>query len=63
MILKVIRFFSLLLVTLTFGLTWCHVMEIPGKLRLDGAQWLTVQQGDRARHSRGAVRSRDCHSR
>jgi hypothetical protein len=40
---KTIRYFSLLLVTLTFGLTWCHVMEIAGKLRLDGAQWLTVQ--------------------
>jgi hypothetical protein len=37
------RFFSLLLVALTLGLTFSHVMEIPGKLRLDGAQWLAVQ--------------------
>jgi hypothetical protein len=42
--LKFLRFLSLLLVTLTFGLTWCHVMEIPGKLRLSGEEWLTVQQ-------------------
>jgi hypothetical protein len=40
---KFLRFLSLLFVTLTFGLTWCHVMEIPGKLRLRGEQWLTVQ--------------------
>ena len=43
MTLKILRFLNLLLVTLTFGLTWCHVMEIPGKLRFDGAQWLAVQ--------------------
>ncbi len=24
-------------------MTFCHVMEIPGKLRLGGAAWLTVQ--------------------
>jgi hypothetical protein len=42
--LKATRFLSLLLVALTLGMTFCHVMEIPGKLRLDGAAWLTVQQ-------------------
>jgi hypothetical protein len=41
--LKATRFFSLLLVALTLGMTFCHVMEAPGKLRLDGATWLTVQ--------------------
>jgi hypothetical protein len=44
MTLKATRFLSLLLVALTFGMAFCHVMEIPGKLRLNGAQWLTVQQ-------------------
>jgi hypothetical protein len=39
--LKATRFLSLLLVALTLGMTFCHVMEIPGKLRLDGAAWLT----------------------
>jgi hypothetical protein len=43
MALKTTRFLSLLLVALTLGMTFCHVMEIPGKLRLDGAEWLTVQ--------------------
>jgi hypothetical protein len=42
--LKVLRFITLLLVTLTLGLVFAHVMEIPGKLRLDGQTWLTVQQ-------------------
>src|SRR5215469_1745167 len=41
--LKALRFINLLLVVLIFGLTWAHVMEIPGKLRLSGPQWLTVQ--------------------
>lgn len=41
--LKLLRFVNLLFVTLTFGLTWCHVVEIPGKLRLSGSQWLDVQ--------------------
>jgi hypothetical protein len=43
MILKTVRYLSLLLVALTLGLTFAHVMEIPGKLRLDGATWLAVQ--------------------
>ena len=43
MALKTVRFLSLLLVALTLGMTFCHVMEIPGKLRLGGAAWLTVQ--------------------
>jgi hypothetical protein len=41
--LKPLRFVNLLLVVLIFGLAWCHVMEIAGKLRLDAAEWLTVQ--------------------
>ena len=41
--LRPLRFVNLLLVALTFGLTWCHVMEIPGKLRLNGPEWLSVQ--------------------
>jgi hypothetical protein len=43
MVLRTLRFCNLLLVALTFGLTFCHLMEIPGKLRLGGAEWLTVQ--------------------
>ena len=43
MTLRTLRFADLLLVALTLGLTACHVMEIPGKLRLPGPDWLTVQ--------------------
>ncbi len=43
MTLKVVRYLSLLLVALTLGMTFAHVMEIPGKLRLDGTTWLAVQ--------------------
>jgi hypothetical protein len=39
-----LRFVTLLLITLVFGLAFAHVMELPGKLRLDGPAWLTVQQ-------------------
>jgi hypothetical protein len=44
MALRVVRFLALLCVALTLGLAFAHVMEIPGKLRLPGEVWLTVQQ-------------------
>jgi hypothetical protein len=31
-------------VALILGLAFAHVMELPGKVRLDGPTWLTVQQ-------------------
>ncbi len=40
---KTLRFANLYLVALTLGLVFAHVMEIPGKLRLDGPTWLAVQ--------------------
>jgi Domain of unknown function (DUF1772). len=43
MTLRIVRFASLFLVALILGLAFCHVMEIPGKLRLSGPEWLTVQ--------------------
>jgi hypothetical protein len=43
MTLRIARFLSLLCVALTLGLAFCHVMENAGKLRLGGADWLTVQ--------------------
>jgi len=43
MILKATRFVNLVLVALTLGLAWAHVLEHPGKLRLDGPSWLRVQ--------------------
>lgn len=43
MLLKFVRFFNLLLVALTLGLTFSHALEYPGKARLTGAEWLVVQ--------------------
>ncbi len=40
---KSMRYANLFLVALTMGLVFAHVMEIPGKLRFDGATWLVVQ--------------------
>jgi hypothetical protein len=44
MALKAVRVLSLVFVALILGLTFAHVLEIPGKLRLAGPDWLTVQQ-------------------
>ena len=44
MSLRVVRFLALACLALTLGLAFAHVMEIPGKLRLAGEVWLTVQQ-------------------
>ena len=41
---KVIQFLAALMVALILGLAFAHVMELPGKLRMDGPTWLTVQQ-------------------
>lgn len=43
MLVKCVRFVTLLLVGLTLGLLWAHVLEWPGKLRLASSQWLAVQ--------------------
>jgi hypothetical protein len=43
MVLKMIRFVSLICAALAFGLTITHDLEIPGKQMLSGTDWLTVQ--------------------
>lgn len=43
MLLRILRFVSLLCATLVLGLTLTHDLEIPGKERLSGAAWLDVQ--------------------
>ena len=40
---RLLRIACLTCVVLTLGLSFAHVLEIPGKLQLDGAQWLMVQ--------------------
>src|SRR5437764_13077345 len=43
MLLKSLRFVSLLCAALALGLTLTHDLEIPGKQMLSGASWLVVQ--------------------
>ena len=43
MLLKTLRFVSLVCAALAFGLTITHDLEIPGKQMLNGANWLAVQ--------------------
>ncbi len=40
---RALRTACLTCVALTLGLSFAHVLEIPGKLQLDGPQWLMVQ--------------------
>jgi hypothetical protein len=44
MLVKTLRFVSLLCAALALGLTLAHDLEIPGKQMLSGADWLVVQQ-------------------
>lgn len=43
MLLKTLRFISLLLTALTLAPLYAHVLELPGKMTLSGAEWLAVQ--------------------
>jgi hypothetical protein len=40
---RLLRFLTLLGIALILGLAFAHVAELPGKLRLAGTDWLTVQ--------------------
>ena len=44
MLVKTLRFVSLLCAALTLALTLAHDLQIPGKQMLRGADWLIVQQ-------------------
>ena len=39
-----LRLAGLVCALLIFAMAFAHVMELPGKLRLDGSSWLTIQQ-------------------
>ncbi|HEX7734386.1 MAG TPA: hypothetical protein VF458_05980 [Ktedonobacteraceae bacterium] len=43
MVLKCLRFVSLVCAALAMGVTIAHDLEIPGKDLLNGAEWLTIQ--------------------
>lgn len=41
---RVLWFFSVFLMALTLGLSWCHVVQIPPQLSWSGPFWVTVIQ-------------------
>jgi hypothetical protein len=41
---KTVRFASLFLTALLSGMLFCHVLEMPEKMKLSPSTWLTVQQ-------------------
>jgi hypothetical protein len=45
MLVKSLRFVSLLCAALALGITVTHDLEIAGKRTLSGAEWLAVQHG------------------
>jgi hypothetical protein len=42
--LKTLRFLSLFLSALLAGMLFCHLLELPNKMKLSATTWLTVQQ-------------------
>ena len=43
LVIRPLRFCATLCASLVMGLTLSHVLQAPGSLNLDGAEWLTVQ--------------------
>jgi hypothetical protein len=41
---KTWRFITIVFASLSMGLAFCHLMEMPAKLRYDGGLWLTLLQ-------------------
>lgn len=44
MVLKLVRFISLICAALIAGIAFCHALELPNKMTLPAETWLTVQQ-------------------
>jgi len=44
MVLKLVRFISLICAALIAGIAFCHALELPNKMALPAETWLTVQQ-------------------
>lgn len=43
-LLKIWRFIAIMLTALSMGTALCHLLEMPPKLHIDGALWLTLLQ-------------------
>jgi hypothetical protein len=44
MMVRIWRLATIMLAALDMGMAWCHVLELPAKMRYDGPQWTRVQQ-------------------
>lgn len=44
MFLKTWRFITIILTALLMGTAFCHVLEMPAKMRIDGPLWMVLQQ-------------------
>jgi hypothetical protein len=44
MFLKTWRFITIILTALLMGTAFCHVLEMPAKMKIDGPLWMTLQQ-------------------
>jgi len=44
MLVKILRFVAVMLIALSMGVALCHLLELPAKIELDGATWLTLLQ-------------------
>lgn len=39
MLVPIWRFATIMLAALNMGMAWCHVLELPAKMRYDGQEW------------------------
>ena len=44
MLMSFVRYLAVILAALTLGMAFGHLLEIDGKLRMDGQTWLAIQQ-------------------
>src|SRR5215831_17126559 len=45
MMIRAWRFLALVLTACSFGMAFCHLMELPAKLGYDARTWLSLQHG------------------
>ena len=43
MLLKIMRFFTLVFVALSMGMAFCHALQLPAKMQYDGSQYVMLQ--------------------
>src|SRR5262245_28034302 len=43
MLLRIWRFFTIILVSLSMSMAFCHLLQLPPRMSYDGAQWIATQ--------------------